>query len=226
MFYADGVRGTVIARALMFSMIAVSWAMVSVAMWLGVNSIGRVQTEREAVRAVPSGVAIVFGAGLEPDGTPKPMLYDRVAAAADLYKRGVINHMLLSGDNSSATYDEPTTMRRTAIQLGVQARDITLDFAGFSTYETCVRAKEIFGVRSALLISQNFHIRRAVAICNSVGVDSNGLGVGTENYDIAKVGSLTMRDLAASATTMWEVLSNAEPKFLGEEVGPDAALPR
>src|SRR5690349_6898961 len=97
-------------------------------LWAACAASGRVRHDVDEVPRRP--VAIVLGAGLQPDGVPTPMLADRVNAAVDLYRRGIVDHLLMSGDNSRADHDEPTSMRRLALDAGVPAAAITLDFAG------------------------------------------------------------------------------------------------
>jgi vancomycin permeability regulator SanA len=111
-------------------------------------------------------IAIVFGAGIWEDGTPTPMLADRVQAAIDLYKAGRVGKLLMTGDNSSPDYNEVKVMQEYAEKQGVPANDITLDYAGFSTYESCYRAKAVFGITQAVLVTQNFHLPRAVYTCD------------------------------------------------------------
>ncbi len=120
-------------------------------------------------------VAIVFGAGLWRDGSPTPVLRDRVQTAVDLYFQNKIEKILMSGDNRFADYDEPTAMKNYALELGVPEEAIVLDFAGRRTYDTCYRAKEIFGLESAILITQEFHLSRALYLCDALGVESSGV---------------------------------------------------
>jgi len=106
--------------------------------------------------------AIVFGAGLWRDGSPTPVLRDRVITAANLYLDGKVEKILMSGDNSVVEYNEPFAMRDLALSLGVPEADIVLDYAGRRTYDTCYRAKMIFGLTEAILVTQSFHITRAI----------------------------------------------------------------
>jgi SanA protein len=127
-------------------------------------------------------IAIVFGAGLRRDGTPTATLRvrDRVETAASLYFSGKVNKLLMSGDSQSEGYNEPEAMRRFALSLGVPNEAIFLDFAGSRTYDTCYRAKAVFGVKSALLVTQKFHLPRALFLCNALGLDA--LGVEANNH--------------------------------------------
>jgi len=127
-------------------------------------------------------VAIVFGAGLTRSGEPTAVLYDRVAIAAELYQRGLVNKLLLSGDNRFENYNEPEAMRRTAIRLGVPDEDLVLDYAGRRTYDSCYRAHEIFGVQRAVLVTQAFHLERALYLCEAFGIDGVGVKADRRNY--------------------------------------------
>lgn len=122
-------------------------------------------------------VAIVFGAGLRHDGQPSRVLADRVEAAVRLYEQGRVRKLLMTGDNSHDDYNEVAAMQRYAEELGIPPRDITLDYAGFSTYESCYRAREIFGLQRAVLVSQQYHLPRAVYTCRQLGIDAVGYGV-------------------------------------------------
>ena len=162
-------------------------------------------------------VAIVFGAGVYPDGTPTPMLGDRVFAAVELYKLGRVQKLLMTGDNSRKDYDEVTTMKRYAEERGVPAEDITLDYAGFSTYESCYRAKNIFGVKQAVLITQKFHLPRAVYTCNQLGVEAFGLGTPDwETYRFHTISYYTLREQLSTLKALWEIhITRPLPTFLG-----------
>lgn len=130
----------------------------------------------------PPRIAIVFGARVWEDGTPSNVLYDRVLTAVELYRAGRVKKLLMSGDNPTHEYDEPTAMKRTAMELGVPESDIVLDFAGRRTYDTCYRAKEIFEVKKAILVTQEFHQARSLYLCNNLGVDSIGITANRRKY--------------------------------------------
>jgi SanA protein len=132
-------------------------------------------------------VAIVLGARVWNDGSLSHALLDRVSTSVELYKAGKVKKLLMSGDNPSAEYDEPTAMKIEAIKQGVPENDIILDFAGRRTYDTCYRAKEIFDVKNAVIVSQQFHLPRSIYLCqnmqiNSVGVVANRRRYLGENY--------------------------------------------
>lgn len=135
-----------------------------------------------AARDLPAQrVAIVFGAGVR-NGYPTAMLYDRVAAAAALYKQGKVRMLLMSGDARYTNYDEPAAMRRAALQLGVPDGAIQLDPAGRSTYDTCYRATHVYGITAATLVTQAFHLDRALMLCRGFGIDAAGLAADQRPY--------------------------------------------
>jgi len=163
-------------------------------------------------------VAIVFGAGLERNGGPTPILYDRVATAAELYKAGRVTKLLLSGDNRFVDYNEPEVMRQTAVKLGVPNDDLVLDYAGRRTYDSCYRARDIFGVNHAILVTQAFHLDRALYICNSLGIDSLGLIADRRVYDANSVTGWQLREAAATLEA-WIDVNIAHPvPVLGDKI--------
>lgn len=161
-------------------------------------------------------VAIVFGAGLRYDGTPTAILQDRVQTAVQLYEKGKVSKILMSGDNSFVDYNEPEAMRQYALSLGVPDEDIVLDYAGRRTYDTCYRASAIFQVQSAILVTQSFHLPRALFLCNSFGVKSNG--VAANNIYFRKISRLiwNARELFATTQAVWDVYVAKPLPILGE----------
>lgn len=143
------------------------------ATWMYSVADARVRTTADAPA---QQVAVVFGAGLW-DGKPSPYLANRLNTAAELYRDGKVKVVLVTGDNSREEYDEPDAMRAYLVAHGVPDKRIVSDFAGFDTWDSCVRAKKIFGVDRAVLVSQGFHIRRAIALCRAAGIDAYGVGV-------------------------------------------------
>jgi SanA protein len=133
-------------------------------------------------RAPFDRAAIVFGAGLSRSGQPTPVLRDRVETAAQLYFAGKVQKLVMSGDNRYPNYNEPGAMREYALTLGVPPDSIVLDYAGRRTYDTCYRARAIFGLDSALLVTQDFHLPRALFICNALGVKAAGVVAANRRY--------------------------------------------
>ncbi|MCS6814222.1 MAG: YdcF family protein [Cyanobacteria bacterium] len=176
------------------------------------------QWRYESPQQVPNErVAIVFGAGVWADGTPTPMLADRIQAAVALYRLGRVQKLLMTGDNSTIYYDEVTTMKRYAMDLGIPEQDITLDYAGFSTYESCYRARDIFGIKAAVLVTQRFHLPRAVYTCRQMGIAAIGLATPDwEVYGRRLIRYYNTREILAVTKALIEVhLLQPLPTFLG-----------
>jgi vancomycin permeability regulator SanA len=184
----------------------------------------------DVVGSVPHHeVALVLGAGVDADGRPSNALRSRIDAAAELYRAGAVRHLLVSGDNSSVDYDEVTVMRDELVARGVPLAAITRDHAGFDTYDSCVRAKEIFGVRDAVVVTQDFHIDRAVYTCRQVGVEADGLRVpdwrhrpDTLDYAYPRGMqlALTLREWASRTNAVWETgVTRPAPQLLGPHEG-------
>ena len=174
--------------------------------WLHAAYAGRIyESVGELPREGSRRIALVFGAGLTRSGEPTPALYDRVATAADLYRRGLVNTLLLSGDNRFADYNEPEAMRRTALKLGVPDEDLVLDYAGRRTYDSCYRAREIFGVSRAILVTQAFHLDRALYVCDSLGVDGIGLAADRRSYSPITQTWWSIREAAATLVAWSDV---------------------
>jgi len=162
------------------------------------------------------GVAIVFGAGLWQDGSPTPVLKDRVATAAQLYFDGKVQKLLMSGDNRFLWYNEPGAMRQYALSLGVPDEDIVLDYAGRRTYDTCYRAKEIFGLSQAILVTQAFHLPRALYICQALGLDAVGVPAEGTAYRRSSLLMWNLRELPATLAALWQVHISHPRPILGD----------
>jgi len=190
------------------------------ATWLFVAAGDRLYTTADAPRAE---VAVVFGAGLWKENEPSPYLAHRLDAAARLYRAGRVEVVLVTGDNSRKDYDEPDAMRTYLTRHGVPDGRIVSDYAGFDTWDSCVRAKKIFGVDRAVLITQGFHIRRALALCQAAGVTSYGVGVDAKHDATWYYGGA--REVFAAGKAALEALFQPDPTFLGpKEQGITKAL--
>ncbi|MFF9805780.1 vancomycin high temperature exclusion protein [Streptomyces coeruleorubidus] len=189
------------------------------ATWMHVAAADRLRTAADVPR---TGVAVVFGAGLW-DGEPSPYLAHRLDAAAGLYRDGRVEVVLVTGDNSREDYDEPDAMRVYLTRHGVPDARIVSDYAGFDTWDSCMRAKKIFGVDEAVLISQGFHIRRAVALCQAAGVESYGVGVTAVHDATWYYGGA--REILAAGKAALDAVFRPDPRFLGpREPGVERAL--
>jgi vancomycin permeability regulator SanA len=142
-----------------------------------------------------------------------------VRTAAELYQSGKVRALLFTGDNSEATYNEPEAMRQYALGLGVPDEAIVLDYAGFSTYDSCYRARDIFRVDRAILVTQDFHLDRALLICNSLGIDSVGVAADAmrpEGYARLSLFRSEVREFPATALAVFDLLRHDQPTYLGD----------
>jgi vancomycin permeability regulator SanA len=144
---------------------------------------GKIQKSMTEIPAEePKRVGIVFGTRVR-NGVPSDSLYDRVLTAVELYRAGRVKKLLMSGDRQNDGYDEPAAMKKLAVELGVDENDIVLDNDGKRTYDTCHRARAVFDVRKAILVTQDYHLPRALYLCNGLGLDSTGITANRRIYD-------------------------------------------
>jgi SanA protein len=163
----------------------------------------------DATSAAPSETAIVPGALVNADGTMSQMLDDRVRQAANLWRAGKVERILVSGDHGAWKYDEPTTMRLALTQMGVPARIIFTDHAGFNTRATMERARRIFGVDDALIVTQDFHMKRALFLADSAGLDAEG--VSSDFHDYGSQGLRSgVREVASRVKAVGDVIIGSD----------------
>ena len=128
-------------------------------------------------------VGIVFGAGLNKNGGPSDVLKDRLKTVDKLYKDNKIMKILVSGDNRFENYNEPEVMKNYLVDvLGIEEKNIMIDYAGRRTYDTCIRAKEVWQIENAILITQEYHLPRALFTCKAFGIDSIGFSATLQPY--------------------------------------------
>jgi vancomycin permeability regulator SanA len=179
--------------------------------WMCASS-GRYRTT--VAKAPATAVGIVFGAGAF-DGEPTPMLARRLQIGLDLYRRGKVQVLLVTGDNSRSHYNEPVVMRDYLVRQGMPGDRIVLDYAGFETWDSCVRAKKIFGVDRAILITQRFHLPRALTLCRAVGIDAWGVGDDSRTYAQDATINSYLRELPAALKAVYSLVVRPDPRFLG-----------
>ena len=150
------------------------------------------------------------------NGFPNAYFYNRIYAAVELYKTGKIQYIIVSGDNSRKDYNEPEDMQLALMEHGVPQDRIFLDFAGFRTLDSVVRAKDIFGQKKLIIISQKFHNERAVFLARQNGMETFGFNA----EDVNKYAGFktNMREYLAKAKAYWDLIFGVEPKFGGDKV--------
>ncbi len=166
--------------------------------------------------ATTSEVGIILGARVHYKGLLSDILRDRTQTAINLYHSGKIKKILMSGDNGSIYYDEVTPVKKYLIKNKIPEDKIFLDYAGFDTYDTMYRAKNIFSVENAIVITQKFHLPRALFLCKKVGIKCSGTIADKQKYTQEKY--VQWREYFANVKALFDVLFNSKPKFLGEKV--------
>ncbi|HPR34122.1 MAG TPA: ElyC/SanA/YdcF family protein [Anaerolineaceae bacterium] len=193
---------------------------------LGLSRITMVESARSNtfdIALVPAAqVALVPGAGITADGRPTLALRDRIDGAIELYRAGKVQKILMSGDNSTIYYNEPGVMANYAIQQGIPESDIVLDYAGRRTYDTCYRAKEIFGLESVIITTQKYHLPRMVFLCEQLGLNTTGIPVEQSNYLLNRYILWNVREVLATLAAYLDIyilkpepiLGSPEPIFV------------
>lgn len=197
-------------------LLAVSLSLLGLLLPRLITTLHAMNKVRSAGDAPFERVAIIFGAGLRRDGSPTAVLRDRVETGAGLYFNGKVEKLLMSGDNSEEYYNEPGAMRDYALSLGVPEEDIVLDYAGRRTYDTCYRAKAVFGLDSALLVTQEFHLPRALFLCNVLGVKAYGVEANNLNYRRSSLFFWNLREQFATFTAFMDVFVEKPVPVLGQ----------
>lgn len=173
-------------------------------------------TVEEAKKQEPFDCILVLGCGVWDDNVPSPMLADRLARSVELYEAGVSDRLLMSGDHGRETYDEVNVMKDYAIEKGVLSEHIFMDHAGFSTYESMYRAKDIFQVKRVLIVTQEYHMYRAVYVARQLGLDAYGTSADQRQY--AGDTYREFREILARNKDFVTVLLHQKPTYLGEVI--------
>jgi SanA protein len=181
--------------------------------WLG----GRSPVTQDPGRVPKAQAALVLGAQVYPDGRASAMLADRVKAAEELYRAGRVQKLLLSGDHSRSDYDEVGTMRELLLRDGIPPQDVFEDHAGFDTWDSAQRAKRVFGVTSAVVVTQDFHMARALFDARRAGLKVTGFSADRRDYGHV-MAKLQVREALARVKTLGDAVTGADPKFLGAKI--------
>ena len=158
---------------------------------------------------------IILGAGIWGD-KPSPMLEDRLLEGISLYENNVSTKIIMSGDHGREEYDEVNIMKKFAIEKGVPSEDIFMDHAGFSSYESIYRAKEIFGANKIVIVTQKYHLYRALYIANHLGIEAYGIGADPRQYVGATYREL--REILARNKDFVKCIFKPEPTYLGDTI--------
>lgn len=170
----------------------------------------------EDARDLDADCILVLGAGVKPDGSPSNMLRDRMLTAIDLYDGGVTDRLLVSGDHGREDYDEVNTMKDFAVSSGVPSECVFMDHAGFSTYESLYRAKEVFCADKVVIVTQEYHLHRALYIAEKLGIDAVGVSADRQEYRGQFMREI--REILARDKDFFSCIVKPLPKYLGDEI--------
>ena len=193
--------------------------------WVRATAAGHTYADGDLASVPATPVALVLGAQVYPSGNPSPFLAGRLDLAKRLFDAGLVKVILVSGDNGAREYNEPDAMRRYLVDAGVPADLVVADYAGFDTYDSCSRAQRIFGVDRLTVVTQGYHVPRAVATCRALGLDAVGVGDdsfrGTEAWRRGAI-----RDQVACVKTVLDLVTQRDPVLGDRETSVDRALQR
>lgn len=208
-----GIKNTVLIFALL--------AVLGLAAILGINAIvksstkGRILSIEQATDLDQVDCILVLGAGVWGD-RPTHMLQDRLDFGIDLYKRGVSNRLLMSGDHGRKNYDEVNVMKDYAIDMGITSSHIFMDHAGFSTYDSLYRARDIFQAKKIVIVTQEYHLYRALYIADKLGLEAYGVASNPREY--VGQSSRDAREVLARVKDFFYVIAKPKPTYLGESI--------
>ena len=189
--------------------------LVGVNLWVTESVRSRILTQEQAAE-LNADCIVVLGCQVRSDGTPSHMLEDRLKRGVALYELGASPKILMSGDHGTKGYDEVNTMKAYAIEAGIPTGDIFMDHAGFSTYETIYRAKEIFGAEKIIVVTQQYHLYRAMYIAKAAGLEVYGVAADYRSY--SGQFSRDVREVLARVKDFGMTIFWPEPTYLGEAI--------
>ena len=191
-------------------------ALLGINLWVTGSVRERILTQEQAAQLQNVDCVVVLGCQVRSDGTPSHMLEDRLKRSVALYELGAAPKLLMSGDHGREGYDEVDTMKHYAVDAGVPSQDVFMDHAGFSTYETVYRAKEIFGAKKIIIVTQQYHLYRAMYIAKAMGLEVYGVAADYRQYS----GQFPrdVREVLARVKDFGMTIFWPEPTYLGETI--------
>lgn len=176
----------------------------------------KIITSQEALELKDVDCILVLGCKVKDNGEPSPMLLDRLITGTELYKEGAAPKILMSGDHGRDTYDEVNVMKKYALDNGIPSEDVFMDHAGFSTYDSIYRAKHIFEAKKVIIVTQEYHLNRALYLAHKLGLEAYGVPADLRNYS-----GQTMRDIREIAARCKDFALGAfkpKPTYLGDVI--------
>lgn len=190
-------------------------AVFSISAYIKTSTAAGILSAEEAA-AFDADCILVLGAGVLPSGYPSNMLEDRILRSIELYEMGASDYLLVSGDHGQHHYDEVNVMKQYAVDKGVPSEDIFMDHAGFSTYESMYRAKEIFQAKKVLIVTQEYHLYRSIYIARALGMEAYGVSADMRPY--RGEARRQLRELASRSKDFFQVILKPQPTYLGEPI--------
>lgn len=197
-------------------------AFVAVAAIFGINAMvknttkNNILTPEEAAQLQDVDCILVLGCGIHDDGSPSDMLHDRLRRSVELYELGTAPKLLMSGDHGREGYDEVDAMKTFAVEAGIAPENVFMDHAGFSTYESMYRAKEIFQAKKIVIVTQEYHLYRAIYIAEALGMEAYGVSSNYRNY--RNQDAMDTREVLARVKDVFSCIFKPEPTYLGEAI--------
>ncbi len=191
-------------------------AVLSVNAYVQASTKDRILTNEAAAQLTDVDCILVLGCGVWDNGQPSHMLEDRLKRSIELYHLQAAPKLLMSGDHGRVEYDEVNVMKQFAMDAGIPSEDIFMDHAGFSTYESMYRARDVFGAKKILVISQEYHLYRALFIAESLGLEAYGVSSNYRNYQNAEM--MELREILARCKDVLTGIFQPEPTYLGPTI--------
>lgn len=209
------------ARKTIFQIIA-SVLVVTMIGFFVIDGVVRLSTEdqiitlKEAQKLNNVDGILVLGAGVNSNGSPSPMLRDRLLTSIEIYQKGITNKIIMSGDHGREDYDEVNVMKQFAMDKNIPSEDIFMDHAGFSTYESLYRAKEIFQAKTIIIVTQNYHLPRALYLAKALGLNAYGISADKQRY--RGQGYRNVREMIARNKDFFTAKIKPKPTYLGKAI--------
>lgn len=202
-------------KVLIIAVLIVAASVIGLNIYVKACSSGKIVSKKE-LEEKDFDCIVVLGAGVKADGSPSLMLKERLDLGIELYKNGVSKKLLLSGDHRSQYYDEVNTMRNYCLANGVESKDIFMDHAGLSTYDSIFRAKNIFGAEKIVVVTQKYHLYRAVYIAKKAGLDIKGIACDTRTYSGQTY--RTLREIIARDKDVFKCIKMPNATVMGDKI--------
>lgn len=189
---------------------------------IGINAIvkgtvkDRILSSEEAAKLTDVDCILILGCGVRSDGSPSDMLHDRLQRSVELYELGAAPKLLMTGDHGQDGYDEVNTMKSFAVAAGISSENVFMDHAGFSTYESMYRAKEIFQAKRIIIVTQQYHLYRALYIAQSLGLEAYGVAADYRTY--SGQSARDVREILARVKDFGTSLFKPKPTYLGDAI--------